>query len=99
MFVLTCPHCRERREEEEFSFAGEAFIARPVDPGALDDAAWGDYLFMRKNIKGWQWEMWSHATGCRKFFVVKRHTVNHAVEGSWSLADGRKIYDAESGAP
>ncbi len=32
MFVLTCPHCREKREEEEFGYAGEAFIARPAIP-------------------------------------------------------------------
>ncbi len=95
MFVITCPHCREKREEEEFSYGGEAFIARPLSPETLDDAAWGDYLFMRKNTKGWNWEMWGHATGCRKWFVVKRHTATHALEGAWTLADGRKIYDAE----
>lgn len=95
MFVLTCPHCREKREEEEFAYAGEAFIARPGEPELVDDAVWGDYLFMRKNPKGWHWEMWSHATGCRKYFVVKRNTATHAIAGSWALADGRKIYDAE----
>lgn len=95
MFVLTCPHCREKREEEEFSCSGEAFIARPIAPETIDDAAWGDYLFMRNNPKGWHWEMWSHATGCRKYFVVKRHTATHAIAGSWTLAEGRNIYDAE----
>jgi sarcosine oxidase, subunit delta len=95
MFILTCPHCREKREEEEFAHAGEAFIARPAAPEAIDDADWGDYLFMRKNPKGWHWEMWSHATGCRKFFVVKRNTATHAIAGSWTLAEGRKVYDAE----
>jgi sarcosine oxidase, subunit delta len=97
MFVLTCPHCRSSREEEEFSYAGEAFIARPLSPETIDDEAWGDYLFMRKNPKGWHWEMWSHAAGCRKFFVVKRNTASHAIEGSWTLTEGRKIYDAEGG--
>jgi sarcosine oxidase subunit delta len=99
MFVIHCPHCREKREEEEFSYGGEAFIARSAEPEKLDDGAWGDYLFMRKNPKGWHWEMWSHSTGCRKFFVVKRNTATHAIAGSWTLADGRKAYDAEgSGA-
>jgi sarcosine oxidase, subunit delta len=95
MFVFSCPHCREKREEEEFAYTGEAFIARPIAPETIDDAAWGDYLFMRKNTKGWHWEMWSHATGCRKFFVVKRNTATHTIAGSWTLAEGRKIYDAE----
>ena len=53
MFVLFCPHCGEKREEEEFGYGGEAFIARPATPETLDDEAWGDYLFMRKNPKGW----------------------------------------------
>jgi sarcosine oxidase, subunit delta len=95
MFVITCPHCREKREEEEFSYAGEAFIARPAAPEGLDDDAWGDYLFMRKNPKGWHWEMWSHATGCRKLFVMKRSTATHEIAGTWTLADARKHYDAE----
>jgi sarcosine oxidase subunit delta len=99
MFFIHCPHCGEKREEEEFSFGGEAFIARPLVPEALDDAAWGDYLFNRKNPKGWHWEMWGHAAGCRKWFVVKRNTANHAIEGSWTLAEGRKAYDAESANP
>jgi len=98
MFLLTCPHCGEKREEEEFANAGEAFIARPANPEAIDDQAWGDYLFMRKNPKGWHWEMWGHQTGCRKFFVVKRNTANHAIAGCWTLAEGRKAYDAEGGA-
>ena len=96
MLKLTCPHCAETREEEEFGYGGEAFIARPLAPETIDDEAWGDYLFMRKNPKGWHWEIWSHNTGCRKFFVVKRNTATHAIDGSWTLADARKLYDAES---
>jgi sarcosine oxidase subunit delta len=98
MFVLRCPYCQEVREEEEFSYAGEAFIVRPADPESTDDESWGDYLFMRRNPKGWHWEMWAHATGCRKVFAVKRNTATHAIEGAWTLAEGRKRYDAEGGA-
>jgi sarcosine oxidase, subunit delta len=57
MFVITCPHCQEAREEEEFHYEGEAFIARPSSPEAETDEAWGDYLFTKKNPKGWHWEM------------------------------------------
>lgn len=95
MFVIRCPHCQEAREEEEFSYGGEAFIARPSNPEAESDESWGDYLFMRKNPKGWNWEMWGHSAGCRKFFVVKRSTANHAIDGIWTLAEGRKVYDEE----
>lgn len=95
MFVIRCPHCCETREEEEFSYGGEAFIARPETPETQSDESWGDYLFMRKNPKGWHWEMWGHSTGCRKFFVVKRNTANHAIDGVWTLAEARAVYEAE----
>lgn len=95
MFLIFCPHCAEKREEEEFSYGGEAFIARPPTPETIDDTEWGDYLFMRNNPKGWHWEMWSHSTGCRKFFIVKRNTASHAIEASLTLEDGRRAYEAE----
>jgi len=95
MFVIHCPHCNENREEEEFSYGGEAFIARPVNPEAESDESWSDYLFNRKNIKGWNWEMWGHSTACRKFFIVKRNTATHVIEGSWTLNEAKAIYQAE----
>ena len=49
MFVINCPHCQEAREEEEFHYEGEAFMARPANPEAETDDAWGDYLFMKIN--------------------------------------------------
>lgn len=95
MFVIHCPHCGEAREEEEFSYGGEAFIARPAVPEAQNEEDWGDYLFMRKNPKGWHWEMWGHATGCRKFFVIKRNTANHTIGGVWTLSEAKAVYEAE----
>jgi sarcosine oxidase subunit delta len=92
MLMFHCPYCQEVREEEEFSYAGEAFIARPAAPDTSSDAEWGDYVFMRKNSKGWHWEQWLHAAGCRKVVAVKRHTYSHDVAGSWTLADGKRIY-------
>lgn len=95
MFLLHCPHCGELRDEQEFSYAGEAFIARPEQPEAVDDARWGDYLFMRQNTKGWFWEQWQHTAACRKVLVVKRHTASYAVAGSWTLAEGKALWLAE----
>jgi sarcosine oxidase subunit delta len=95
MFVIKCPYCNENREEEEFSYGGEAFIARPANPENETDETWGDYLFMKKNPKGWHWEMWGHTTGCRKFFVMKRNTANHAIDGIWTLAEARSAYESE----
>lgn len=92
MFMFHCPHCRELRDEEEFSYAGEAFIVRPPAPDTASDAEWGDYLFMRKNSKGWHWEQWQHTSGCRKVMALKRNTATHDIAGSWTLADGKRIY-------
>ena len=39
MFLINCPYCGPR-DESEFTCGGEAHIARPLDPDALDDAAW-----------------------------------------------------------
>src|SRR5919204_587797 len=51
MLLIPCPWCGPR-DEIEFHYGGEAHIARPPDPDALDDRAWADYLFMRSNPKG-----------------------------------------------
>ena len=52
MLQIYCPHCQELRSEEEFSYGGEAHIARPLAPETLTDEEWGDYLFFRKNPRG-----------------------------------------------
>jgi len=95
MFQLHCPHCNELRDEQEFTHAGEAFIARPPSPESIDDDAWSDYLFMRKNVRGWYWEQWLHASGCRKVIVVKRHTGTYQIAGSWTLAQAKSLFLAE----
>ena len=51
MLKIHCPWCGPRAESE-FSYGGEAHIARPLDTDALSDKEWADYLFMRKNPKG-----------------------------------------------
>ena len=73
MFLIKCPYCGER-EQSEFSCGGEAHIVRPKNPPDLSDDQWADYLFMRKNIKGVQFERWNHSNGCRRWFNVVRNT-------------------------
>ena len=55
MFIINCPYCGER-DQTEFSCGGEAHIERPKQPTELSDDQWAEYLFMRKNIKGIQFE-------------------------------------------
>jgi len=96
MLQLHCPHCHETREEEEFAYAGEAFIARPASPETVSDEVWGDYVFMRRNPKGWFWEQWQHTGGCRKVFAVKRHTASYQIAGSWTLTDAKPLFLADT---
>ena len=51
MLLIPCPYCGQR-PEIEFRYGGEAHIARPADPGAIDDEAWAEFLYMRSNPKG-----------------------------------------------
>ena len=79
MLRIYCPHCQEQREEDEFSYGGEAHIARPLEPEALSDEQWGDYLFFRKNPRGIHHEMWHHTAGCRRYFNVTRNTLSYEI--------------------
>jgi sarcosine oxidase, subunit delta len=78
MLVIRCPWCGER-EETEFSYGGQAGIAYPADPAALDDEQWAQWLFFRDNPKGAFAERWVHTHGCRRWFSVVRDTVTNEV--------------------
>ena len=95
MLLIDCPWCGPRAETE-FSYGGEAGIARPRDPKALSDAEWADYLFNRSNPRGAHRELWNHAQGCRRWFGVKRDTVSYRIEGSFQLRPGARPESAES---
>jgi len=86
MLLIECPWCG-RRDESEFSYAGEAHIARPLETEKLSDEAWADYLFMRKNPKGLHREQWLHAAGCRRYFNVERDTATYQISGSYKIGE------------
>ncbi len=96
MLQIHCPYCNETREEEEFTYGGEAHITRPLDPESLSDAEWGDYLFFRKNPRGLHHEMWNHAAGCRKYFNVTRNTVSYEILESYPMG-AKPSVTAETG--
>ena len=74
MLLIRCPFCGPR-PEIEFRYGGEAHISRPVDPGALDDSAWGVFPYERSNPAGEHAERWHHVHGCRRYFNAIRNTV------------------------
>jgi sarcosine oxidase subunit delta len=78
MLYIRCPYCG-KRDESEFSFGGEGGISRPLDPYALSDEEWADYLFNRTNPRGAHDELWNHAQGCRRWFNVERDTVTYKI--------------------
>ena len=84
MLLIHCPWCG-RRDESEFSYGGEADIARPENPDALNDAQWADYLFMRSNRKGHNREIWNHQHGCRRWFVAERDTVSYEIQATFPM--------------
>jgi sarcosine oxidase subunit alpha/sarcosine oxidase subunit delta len=73
MLLIRCPWCGER-DISDFSYGGEAHIARPGEPASLSDADWAGYVFMRTNPKGVFAERWNHQAGCRRWFNALRNT-------------------------
>ncbi|HZK88877.1 MAG TPA: sarcosine oxidase subunit delta [Stellaceae bacterium] len=86
MLLIPCPWCGER-DEAEFRYGGEAHISRAADPDAVDDAAWGDYLYMRSNLKGLFAERWVHRHGCRRWFNLLRDTVSHRIIAVYKIGE------------
>ncbi len=96
MLLIPCPWCGER-DEHEFSYGGEAHIARPEDPAALSDEAWADYLFMRANTKGVFLERWRHAHGCGRWFNAARDTVSHAFLAVYRMGEEPPVRGGDGG--
>lgn len=78
MLLIDCPHCGTR-PELEFRYGGEAHIARPLEPGKINDEDWTQYLYLRTNPKGFHIERWRHASGCGRFFNCVRDTVSDEI--------------------
>ena len=78
MLLILCPWCG-KRPENEFSYGGEAHVARPARPAELDDAAWAEFLYFRTNPKGVHAERWRHIHGCGRFFNCLRDTVTDKI--------------------
>lgn len=89
MLLIPCPWCGCARDEVEFRCGGEAHIARPADPDALNDAAWAEYLYLRANPKGVLAERWVHQYGCRRWFNLLRDTVSHRIIAVYKINEPR----------
>lgn len=89
MLCIHCPWCGER-DEVELHYGGQAGVPYPEDPHALDDRAWGEYLFVRDNPCGEFAERWSHTAGCRRWFTLVRDTATNEVRQGSGVPAARK---------
>lgn len=88
MLLISCPFCGPR-PENEFHYGGEAHIARPPDPSALDDARWAAFLYQCSNPKGMHAERWQHIHGCRRFFNCLRDTRSDDIVATYQIGQPR----------
>ena len=98
MLLIPCPICGER-PEAEFTYAGEAHVARPADPAALDDADWGHFLYARTNLKGDHAERWRHTHGCGRFFNAVRNTQTDRFVASYPAGAARPGVSSDTASP
>src|SRR5690349_22766106 len=100
---ILCPHCGER-DNEEFSYLGDATVRRPDNAVEAAPAAragqpgfdaWMDYVYLRDNPKGPHRELWQHVHGCRAWLVVTRDVRTHAIE---RVESAREVALARKGA-
>jgi sarcosine oxidase subunit delta len=82
MLLITCPWCGSR-PELEFTYGGEAHIARPADPASVSDEAWATFLHARGNPKGIHRERWRHTHGCARFFNAVRDTTTDVISATY----------------
>jgi len=77
MLRISCPNCGSR-SHDEFRYGGDATVVRPA-PDDRDVSAWYRYVYIRPNPKGAHREYWQHVLGCRRWLIVDRDTVTHAI--------------------
>jgi sarcosine oxidase subunit delta len=96
MLLIPCPLCGPR-PEIEFRYGGQAHIARPLQPAALNDAEWEAFLYLRTNPKGRHVERWRHASGCGRFFNCVRDTVTDKIAKTYPAGEAEPGPDAPEG--
>jgi heterotetrameric sarcosine oxidase delta subunit len=84
--LIDCPWCGPG-DENEYAYGGQAHVAYPTDPAALDDAEWAAFVFLRDNPEGWWRERWHHGAGCRRWFHAVRHTTTNRIAATYRVGD------------
>ena len=79
MILIPCIHCGPRNASE-FRHGGE--VNKRPDPNATTPAEWHRYLYEKDNLAGWTTETWFHQVGCRRYFVIERHTATNEIRAA-----------------
>jgi len=79
MLRIICPWCGARNEEE-FSYGGDATVKRTADDASQDEGY--DYVYTRDNPAGEHTENWQHVNGCRAWVTGVRNTMTHEISRS-----------------
>ena len=95
MLLIDCPYCGPR-PEIEFSYGGQAHLARPSRPAELDDQQWVEYLYLRANPRGPHAERWRHLRGCGRYFNALRDTTTDRFAATYRIGEKPP---ARGGAP
>ncbi len=77
MLRIHCPYCGVRDHEEFSYFVDATKVYPPLDAEHHD--GWVEAVYMRDNPKGVLTEFWQHTLACRRWLVVRRHTVTHDI--------------------
>jgi sarcosine oxidase, subunit delta len=86
MLLIHCPFCGPR-PEVEFSYGGQAHLARPARPAQLDDQQWVEYLYLRTNARGLHAERWRHLRGCGRYFNALRDTTTDRFAATYRIGE------------
>jgi sarcosine oxidase subunit delta len=86
MLLIHCPYCGPR-PELEFSYAGQAHIARPTAAEAVSAEDWVSFLYLRANPRGVHAERWRHVRGCARFFNALRDTTTDQFIASYRCGE------------
>jgi sarcosine oxidase subunit delta len=96
MLLIHCPYCGPR-PELEFSYGGQAHVARPSAPAVISDEQWAGYLYLRDNSKGLHAERWRHLRGCGRFFNALRDTTTDHFLATYKVGETAPPLDAVPG--
>ncbi len=81
---IDCPFCGAR-DQSEFSYLGDATVARPGAAEPLEKHV--GYAYLRNNPAGAHSELWFHGYGCRSWLRVARDVRTHAIDKVEAIAE------------